>query len=404
MKNNCVTGAIYFDMFAGCSGDMILGALLDAGLTLEQLAGGLATLRLEGYRITQTRVKRGAISAISASVMLDDHGHGHGHDRSYSDIVALISSSGLSDKVKAQATDVFRNLGKAEAKVHGVTLEEVHFHEVGAIDSIVDIVGALVGFECLGITQFFASPFPVTSGSVTCRHGELPLPAPATLELLAGSKAPVERPSCKGMEGKELVTPTGAAIITTLAAFQKPSLVIRKIGYGAGSRNDDEYPNVLRIWIGEMAAEKHAVMVMLETNIDDMNPQFYDSVMENLFKQGALDVWLTPIQMKKNRPAVMLSVLAPVDLEDTMAETLMRETTTLGIRVRPVDRHIAGRETLQINSSVGPVHVKIKRFKDEVLSVSPEYDECRIVAAAKGIPVKEIYRIIEGEARKFLAP
>ncbi|MCX6007102.1 MAG: LarC family nickel insertion protein, partial [Chloroflexi bacterium] len=201
-----------------------------------------------------------------------------------------------------------------------------------------------------------------------------------------------------------LVTPTGAAIVTTLAEFQRPSLDLAKIGYGAGSRDPSEYPNVMRLWIGEtLRANDEGGMVLLETNIDDMNPQIYDYVMEKLFKQGALDVWLTPIQMKKNRPAIMLSVLSPSNLESMLAETLMKETTTLGIRVRPVFRHIADRESRVINTSFGPVKVKIKRFKDEVLSVAPEYDECRKIATNKGIPLKEVYLVIEDETRKSLA-
>lgn len=392
---------IYFDAFAGCSGDMILGALLDAGLPLELLAEGLAALPLIGYRIAQKKVKRGAIEATMAEVN-NEHGS-DAHDRSYADIKALISQSTLSTHVRSQAVDIFSNLAAAEAKVHGVTPENVHFHEIGAVDSIVDIVGAAIGFELLGITSFYSSPFPVSGGTVVCRHGSLPLPAPATLELIAAKSAPVASPSVQGTEGTELVTPTGAAIIASLAKFERPSMDLEIIGYGAGTRNPAEYPNVLRAWIGKLAETgKHGGMVLLETNIDDMNPQFYDYVMEILFKQGALDVWLTPIQMKKNRPAIMLSVLAPAGLEGVLAETVMKETTTLGIRVRPVFRHIADRENSVIDSSHGKIRVKVKRFNGNVLGISPEYEDCRRIAAEKGIPFKEVYRVAEVEARRLL--
>jgi len=393
--------AAYFDLFAGCSGDMILGALLDAGLSLTDLNRELSKLPLEGYRITAEKVKRGAVTATRARVIPDDKVRQP--DRSYSDIVDLIAGSSLDDVVKKQSLDIFRGLGEAEAKIHGVKLELVHFHEIGAVDSIVDIAGSVIGFALLGVTQFYSSPFPLGGGSVECRHGGLPLPAPATLDLLAQKHAPVISPCHAAMEGKELVTPTGAAIVTTLAEFSRPPLNLEKIGYGAGSRNPDEYPNVMRLWIGEVAGHNgHEGMMLLETNIDDMNPQIYDYVMEKLFAQGALDVWLTHIQMKKNRPAVMLSVLAPGDAESRLAETIMRETSTLGIRVRPVFRHIAGRDIVEIDSSYGKVRVKVKRFQDEVLSISPEYDECRRIAAEKDIPLRDVYRTVEAEARKII--
>jgi len=390
--------AVYFDLFAGCSGDMILGALLDAGLVMTDLEREMGRLSLEGYRITAEKVRRGALRATRARVITDDRIKQP--DRSYGDIVELIAGSRLSDELKKRALDIFRNLGEVEAKIHGVKLELVHFHEIGAVDSIVDIVGAVIGFDLLGITDFYSSPFPVSGGSVECRHGGLPLPAPATLDLLTEKHAPVISPYHIAMEGKELVTPTGAAIVTTLAEFSQPSINLEQIGYGAGSRNPDEYPNIMRVWIGQTPDhDGHEGMVLMETNIDDMNPQIYDYVMERLFDQGALDVWFTHIQMKKNRPAVMLSVLAPGDVESRLAETIMRETSTLGIRVRPVFRHIAGRDIIEFESSYGKVKVKVKRFEDEVVSIAPEYDECKKIATEKGIPLRDVYRTVEAEAR-----
>jgi uncharacterized protein (TIGR00299 family) protein len=393
--------AVYFDLFAGCSGDMMLGALLDAGLVVADLERELGRLPLEGYRVTAEKVRRGALGATRARVIIDDRVKQP--DRSYCNIVDMIAGSRLPDGVKKRALDVFRNLGEAEAKIHGVKLELVHFHEIGSVDSIVDIVGTIIGFELLGITQYFSSPFPAAGGSVECRHGALPLPAPATLELIARRQAPVVSPCHAAMNGRELVTPTGAAIITTLADFHRPQLNLEKIGYGAGSLNADEYPNVMRLWIGQVPGhDGHEGMVLLETNIDDMNPQIYDYVMERLFAQGALDVWFTHIQMKKNRPAVMLSVLSPGDAESKLAETIMRETSTLGIRVRPIFRHIANRDIVEFESSYGKVRVKVKRFEDEVVSIAPEYDQCKKIAAGKNIPLRDVYRTVEAEARKLI--
>ncbi|MBN1691229.1 MAG: nickel pincer cofactor biosynthesis protein LarC [Dehalococcoidia bacterium] len=391
----------YFDLYAGCSGDMILGALMDAGLPRADLEKELAKLPLEGYRITAEKVKRGALRATWARVILDEGVKQP--DRSYSDIVDLIAGSRLGDELKKKALDIFRNMGEVEAKIHGTKLELVHFHEIGSVDSIVDIVGTVIGLGLMGINRSYASPFPVAEGSVECRHGALPLPAPATIELIARRQAPVVKPCHAAMQGRELVTPTGAAIVTTLAAFSRPGLNLEKVGYGAGSMNADEYPNIMRLWIGKSSEHNgHESMVLLETNIDDMNPQIYDYVMERLFAQGALDVWFTHIQMKKNRPAVMMSVLSPADAESKLAETIMRETSTLGIRVRPVYRHIADRDIVEFESSYGKVRVKVKRFEDEIVSVSPEYDECKKIAAGKGVPLRDVYRTVEAEARRLI--
>ncbi len=391
----------YFDLYAGCSGDMILGALLDAGLSNVELEKELSKLSLDGYRIKSEKVKRGALRATRARVILDDSVKQP--ERCYSDIVDLIVGSRLGDGLKKKALAIFRNLGEVEAKMHGVKLDKVHFHEIGAVDSIIDIVGVVIGLNLLGIERCYASPFPLTEGNVECRHGALPLPAPATVELIARVRAPVVKPRHAAMQGKELVTPTGAAILTTLAEFSRPFLNLEKVGYGAGSKNAAEYPNVMCLWIGSsFGHDVSEDMVLLETNIDDMNPQIYDYVMERLFAQGALDVWFTHIQMKKNRPAVMLSVLSPAYAETEMAETVMRETSTLGIRVRPVYRHIAGRDIVEFKSSYGMVRVKVKRFAEEIVSIAPEYDECRKIAAEHGVPLREVYRTVEAEARKLI--
>jgi len=393
---------LYFDMFAGCSGDMVLGALLDAGLDLEDLAMQLSALPVSGYRIVQEKVKKSSITATRAHVILDDSIHQHA--RSYNDIVRLIKASSLPASVKTVALDIFKKLGEAEAGIHDVPLQDVHFHEVGAVDSIVDIVGAAIGLHLLSITRVYASPFPMSSGQVMTGHGLLPLPAPATAAVIARAKAPVIDVALSAMQGAELVTPTGAAIVSALAKFERPSMTVEKIGYGAGSRDSRDYPNVLRLWIGEIQDENSGEgLVLLETNIDNMNPQIYDYVMEKLFKNGALDVWLTPIQMKKNRPATMLSVLSPCGVEQVLVKILMKETATLGIRIRPVFRHIADRQLMEIKSVYGKVRIKVKQFKGETIGIFPEYDDCRRIAEKKGVPLIEVYRTIEIEACKLLS-
>ena len=395
--------SVYFDMFSGASGDMILGALLDSGLPLDDLMQGLSSLEMGGYSIKMEKVRRGAVTATLARVLISEEiKQPH---RSYKDIAGLISSSRLKSGAKKKALAIFKALGEAEAKIHGLKLEEVHFHEVGAVDSIVDIVGSAIGFDLLGITHFYSSPFPVAGGMVNCRHGGLPLPAPAALELIARAEAPIVKPPHEAMEGRELVTPTGAAIITTLASFNRPEFRLNSIGYGAGLHDFKDCPNVLRLWVGEVIETEKSQeqgLVLLETNIDDMNPQIYDHVMEKVFSTGALDVWLTPIQMKKNRPGVLFSVLAPADLEHILTGVILNETTTLGIRARPVMRHAAERESMQFQSSLGKVSVKIKRLRGEVIGITPEYEDCKKIASLREMPLKAVYRVVENEAAEFL--
>ena len=393
--------ALYFDMFAGCSGNMVLGGLLDAGLDFEELTTQLSVLPITGYRITKEQVYRSALSATHASIIVESSSPQP--DRTYIDIAHLINSSRLPDGVKTRALKIFKCLGEAEAHVHGVPLEKVHFHEVGAVDSIIDIVGSAIGFHLMDIDQFYASSFPLGSGYIQTRHGMLPLPAPATIEIITNTRAPVINAPLSAMQGLELVTPTGAAIVSTLAKFEMPSMTIESTGYGAGSRDSFEYPNCLRLWIGTPHEQSSTdSLMLLETNIDDMNPQAYDYIMERLFHQGALDVWLTPIQMKKNRPAIMLSVLCPGSLEKSLVEVILRETTTLGIRVRLASRYIAEREIVEIKSRYGRVRIKVKKLKGEILGISPEYEDCRRLAERSGIPLMDIYRNIEAEGWKLI--
>jgi uncharacterized protein (TIGR00299 family) protein len=391
---------LYFDCFSGCSGDMVLGALIDAGLPLKMLEKGLGSLAVQGYKLSAKKVKRSAITATKFTVTMDETEAQPA--RSLKDILRLIKASKLPKKVKNTASAIFQRLGEAESGIHDVPLEKVSFHEIGAVDSIIDIVGVAFGLDALKIEHFYSSPLPLGSGSVSTAHGILPVPAPATLRLVEMANAPIvdfpEQPQ------SELVTPTGAAIVTTLAKFGRPGMTIEKVGYGAGTKDFEAWPNVMRIWIGEeIGLAEGEGPILLETNIDDMSPEIYGYLMEKLFAMQALDVWFTPIQMKKNRPAVMLSVLAPRHAEFDLTQTIMRETSTLGIRVSPVFRHIAEREIIEFDSTVGHTKVKVKRFMGDILSVHPEYEECRRIALERNIPLQEVYRIVESEARRYLA-
>jgi len=394
---------IFFDIFSGCSGDMILSALIDAGLDFESLCGELAKLPISEYEIVQRRVKRQGIEATYINII--SHSEKETADRTYRQVYELINSSRLSAQIKKLSTNIFKSIGEAEAHLHSVPIERIHFHEIGAVDSILDIVGSVIGFELMNITDFYSSPFPAGSGYVaTPDHGILPLPAPATMEIIKNSYAPVVDVPHQAMHGHELVTPTGAAIISTIAKFERPSfLYVDKIGYGAGTRDFKDYPNILRLWIGEQkVSPNEEKLVLLETNIDDMNPQVYDYVMKKILNEGALDVWLTPIYMKKNRPGIVMSVLVTESKELTIIETLLKETTTLGIRKMPISRHIAQREIIKIDTTIGTVKVKVKKLDNHVLGITPEYDDCCVIAGNTKLPLIEVYRIIENEVHRLI--
>jgi pyridinium-3,5-bisthiocarboxylic acid mononucleotide nickel chelatase len=390
--------AVYFDCVAGASGDMILGALLDAGLKLPELEVELSKLPLKGYRIISKSAQRGVLRGTQVTVNIEKTPTSHTNLRN---ILTLLDTSTLSPKVKTQASTIFKRLADAEGRVHGISPEEVHFHEVGAVDSIVDVVGSVIGLELLGVEALYSSPLPSGDGQVSTQHGVFPIPAPATLELLAMAHAPIR---VSHQVQAELVTPTGAAIITTLASFECPHLTLESIGYGVGTRQLAEIPNVLRIWVGQLEQPSDGEMLLLECNIDDMNPQLYGHVMEKLFSEGARDVWFTPIQMKKNRPAVMLSVLVTEALHHRAVDLILRETSTLGLRVQHIDRHEAEREIVKIATSLGQVSVKVKRLGGVTISLTPEYDECRELALKHSLPLQEVYRIIATEANARLLP
>jgi len=378
----------YFDCFSGISGNMTLGALLACGVDEEQLVAQLARLNLPGWALTAERVQRCGIAATYVEVREPHHTHAHHQPhRGLGDILALINASSVSDRVKETSGAIFTRLAHAEATVHGTTPDLVHFHEVGAIDAIVDIVGTAIGLEALGIDRIVASPLPLGCGWVTCAHGTFPIPAPATAELVHG--VPIVETDIE----KELVTPTGAAIITTLAERfgPLPAMTVQHVGYGAGSHALSR-PNVLRLFLGEETAAATPVEIVgLETNLDDVPAEILGYVMDRLFAVGALDVFFTPIQMKKNRPGVLVRVLcAPVD-EGVCLDVLLRETTTLGVRRQLYTRTVLAREMRVVNTSYGPVPVKVSRWGD-IERVEPEYEACRILAEELKVPLLAIYR------------
>jgi uncharacterized protein (TIGR00299 family) protein len=392
-----MTRIAYLDCFSGISGDMLLGALVDAGVAPDALRAELAKLPLAGYRIEAAETHRAGLRATKVSVALEEAKQPH---RRLPDILALIASSALPPLDTERAAAVFRRLAEAEARVHGVAPDEVDFHEVGGVDAIVDVAGAAIGLRLLGIEQLYCSPLPAGGGWAKGEHGALPVPAPATLELLASAGAPL----AAGPDAPfELVTPTGAAIVASLARFARPAMAVQAAGYGAGARDTEGRPNVLRLWLGEALAGRTGTMLLIETNIDDMNPELYGYAQERLFAAGAADVWFVAVQMKKNRPGVMVSVLCPFEREQAVVETLLRETSTLGVRVREVARHEAQREALAFDSSLGPAAAKVKRLPGQPPVVAPEYEACARLARERSLPLQEVYRIVQEEGRRLLA-
>jgi len=366
---------------------MTLGALVDAGVELSALEAELRRLSLPNWKISAQKVKRGAIFATQVKVeAAETH-----HHRGLTEILRLIEQAKLPPRVADRATRIFRRLGEAEAKVHQVDIEKVHFHEVGAVDAIVDIVGSAIGFELLGIDEFACSSLDVGAGNVNTAHGILPVPAPATAELLRGA------PTYSSGIAKELVTPTGAAIATTLATrFGEMSPInLQKIGYGAGSADLAERPNVLRLLVGDaVGMEKgerwDAPVNVIEANLDDMNPQLYGYFVEQALAAGALDVFSIPVQMKKNRPGVLVTMLCEPASLNKLIDLIFRETTTIGIRTHEVRRRTLEREIVAVETPLGEVRMKVSRMNGTMLNATPEYEDCRQIAAQKGIPLKQV--------------
>jgi uncharacterized protein (TIGR00299 family) protein len=385
----------YFDCFSGASGDMILGSLIDAGLEIDVLKNELKKLDLSGYEIKTTKkTKKGLYGTKFDVIIPKKH-----HHRGLKDIVQIIDESKLDLEIKKKSKAIFTRLAEVEAKIHNMPVQDVHFHEVGAVDAIVDIVGAVTGFYLLGIKEITVSKLHVGSGTVECAHGTLPVPAPATAELLKG--LPVY---ATGIEG-ELITPTGAAIFSTLSNRfgELPEMAIEKIGYGLGSK-ELSIPNVLRVCIGESKnAFKEDFVQLIETNIDDMNPQFYDHVMQLLYGEGAKEVFLTPVYMKKNRPGTLLSVIASIDKIDPLIDIIFQETTTLGVRISNMKkRKILKRELLTVASPWGNVKVKVRTISEDKKVISPEYDDCQKLAKKHNIPIQKVYEEIKKIAMDWL--
>ncbi len=376
---------IYFDCFSGISGNMILGALLDAGLNFNELKKKLKSLKLTAYSLQLEKVKKNGIAASYFEVQTSGRSSQH---RNLSNIVSLINKSKLSASIKTKSIDIFTRLAKAEAKIHGVSIDKIHFHEVGAVDAIIDIVGAVCALEIMGIEEIYCSPLPVSRGYINCAHGILPVPAPATAELIKG--IPVYGSRIYG----ELVTPTGAAIITSLAKSfgDCPEIKISAVGYGAG-RMDLDQPNALRVLVGETPDKKsRETIYSIETNIDDMNPQIFEDVFEKLFSNGALDVYMTSIIMKKGRPGILLSVLARENDIKSLSDIILTNTTSLGVRITKYQRRILDRTTKTIGTKYGKIRVKIASLNGKTINIQPEYEECKKAAKKYGVPVKEVLK------------
>ncbi|MDW8344270.1 MAG: nickel pincer cofactor biosynthesis protein LarC [Verrucomicrobiae bacterium] len=386
---------LYLDCFAGVSGDMLLGALVDVGVAEDRLRTELAKLDLDGFAVQTRRVVKQNIAAVKFDVWTTGHAtevqHGAHSHRGYREIVAMIDRSKLSVSVKRRAGNVFRRIAEAEARIHQVPVEQVHFHEIGAVDSIVDIVGTCVALELLGVEQVQARPPPLGTGFVETAHGRFPVPAPATLELLRGV------PVASSAFAAELVTPTGAALLVEFCESfgPMPALTIERIGYGAGSRDLKETPNVLRVVLGEAATVGDAAetdsVVLLETNLDDANPQWCGALTEELWAAGALDVWVTPVQMKKQRPGVVVSALAAPGAVDRLAEVMFRHSTTFGVRSTVMQRRKLAREQVEVETPFGKIEVKVGRLAGKILTWAPEYESCRAAARQSGVPVRWVW-------------
>jgi uncharacterized protein (TIGR00299 family) protein len=384
----------YLDCHSGISGDMFLAAMLDAGFSLDTLKTSLAALPITGYQLISEPFHDKGIRGLCFDVVMTEQEQPTRH---LSDIVALLKASVLPPRVRETALAIFQCLAEAEATVHTSTLEEVHFHEVGAVDAIVDITGAAIAIEMLGISQLYASPLPLSGGHVKSAHGLLPVPAPATLEILRRVAAPWKPCAAEG----ELVTPTGAAILATLARFETPAIAIDRVGYGFG-RKSFPWPNCLRLCLGQaqglpgMDSAENADtdwVTVIESNIDNMTGELLGGLMDRLLAVGALDVGYIPIQMKKNRPAVMVTVICPVEEGNTLAHVLLRETSTLGVRMQQVRRLKAQRTQQRIETPLGPMSVKVKRLGTRIISAAPEYEDCQRIALERNLPLEEVYEV-----------
>ena len=390
---------LYCDCFSGISGDMFLAAMIDAGLPLDLLDTAYKSLNLPEYNgISFKKVMKGVISAgkIDFQLVEPDHHHHHHHDhhkadhhhhhhRSYADIRKMLRTSNLSDPVKEKTLAIFAKIAEAEADVHNKSIDEVHFHEVGAVDSILDIVGAAVALDYFSIDKVYSSPLPLGTGEVMTQHGMLPIPAPATAWLIREMKAQIAPSDVR----RELVTPTGAGILAAFASFSQPAMTVDRLGVGAGQA-ELEKPNIMRVMIGQSSdAEKGCVVI--EANIDDMTAEQLGAVLNAALDHGALDAWFTAIQMKKNRPAVKLSLIVPANDEENFSDFLLEHTTTLGVRSIAMNRKLAKRSVVEVKTRFGQVKIKIKETDNGGKHAHPEYDDCERIARAEGLPFLAVY-------------
>jgi uncharacterized protein (TIGR00299 family) protein len=387
---------LYIDCYSGISGDMFLGALIAAGLDIDKLRAELSKLGVKNFEISSRRVKRQCVAATKFDVVVKDLSRDR--ERTLKDILTIIEKSALDKDVKRKSAGIFRSIARAECAVHGKAVKDLHFHEVGDIDSIVDIIGAVAGLKILGIDKVYSSPVTVGGGgSIITSHGTLPVPAPATACLLKG--IPIAASSVRS----ELVTPTGAAILANLvdSFTPAPGMVLKEVGYGAGSYKIKEHPNCLRVMVGEASGsfEEDKVFVV-EANIDDMNPMDYEYLFEKLFKEGALDVYLAPVQMKKSRPGIVLTALVKNADLDRMASIIFSESTTIGVRYYEARRKKLKREFTNIKTSFGKVRVKVSSGPGGIEKFTPEYDDCKRLAGLRNVPISRIRGEVARTAKK----
>ena len=410
----------YLDIFFGISGDMVLGALVDAGVDPAELTGELEKLNVHGWQVSFEKVRVRGLSATRATVSAAAGSHGHHHDsaegkahshhgRTPSELVAILDASELSERVKQTCTKLIERLAEAEAQAHGVSVEEVHFHELGGLDTIIDLAGAVIGFELLGVEEIRCSPIPISHGFVECAHGRLPVPVPAVVNLLHG--APTVPLDVAG----ETVTPTGAVIAMGLGSGfgAMPAMTLLSVGVGAGQKDFAEGANLVRIMLGDsapwegaddQAAGRHDrdIQILVEANIDDMNPELYEPAREAIFEAGAVDCWFTPILMKKGRPAVKLSALAPPDCADGVAEAVLEHTTSFGVRRTETGRWCLDREAREVDTAYGPVSVKLGLREGRIITASPEFGDCRRLADQQQVPVKAVYQAAVAAAAELV--
>ena len=404
---------IYFDCFAGAAGDMLVGALIDLGLDFSALEEELAKMEIGGYSLsTDTILKQGVTSQkFRVNITHETHHHHHGeghshganhHGRSYSQIREILEKAPIPEAPKNRAISAFYRLGVVEAGIHGVEVEDIHFHEVGAIDSIIDVTGYFLGLHMLGVERVAASPLPVGSGFVQCAHGRMPVPAPATAKLLEG--APVAESDLDG----EVLTPTGALLLIESAEFfgPMPEMTIARVGYGAGDKDQPDTPNVVRAFLGESEAGAEgggppATIAVLEANIDDMSPELFPHVIEGVLKAGALDAFSIPVTGKKGRPGQLLTILCPLAKQDTLTRFLFRETSTLGVRRRTTGRAVAEREWMEVDLPWGRVRVKRGTFEGALTNLAPEYEDCRRLAEESGVPLKQVIETALARSREL---